>query len=121
MTHADPWDEVSRLEEQLDAELLTQPAAPRPTEPNAVHLTHPQRIFTGLAGARVAHDSSFAADGLSLSQVSFVSGRPRLLYDPAHDPRHRSREIFYSYFFIFFLLGTVAVVATGAVALLLVF
>lgn len=34
MTHADPWDEISRLEEQVEAELLARLEVPPPTEPN---------------------------------------------------------------------------------------
>ena len=38
MNHADPWDEIARLEKQMEVELLAQreaapPAAPKAREP----------------------------------------------------------------------------------------
>jgi hypothetical protein len=34
MTHADPWDEITRLEEEMEAELLAHREAPRPSLPD---------------------------------------------------------------------------------------
>ena len=35
MNHADPWDEMARLEKQMEVELLAQREAAPPTAPRA--------------------------------------------------------------------------------------
>lgn len=53
MNHADPWDEIARLEKQMQSELLDQLEVPRPnvwTRPQLQSLT--SRARTAFASLR---------------------------------------------------------------------
>jgi hypothetical protein len=56
MTHADPWDEIARLERQMDAELLRQLEDPLP---DVLTRSPSQGPSSGAAGHvhRFAHET----------------------------------------------------------------